>query len=201
MGIPEAILRALDVVVLPSGYERRKSLYHRRRDGNIAVLHFVGGADPEFARIDGHVGVQSGRLSTVFGPKMSVMAPGLGGPHQWQRWVGDLRHTHQPTSGWAVHLQNGEWDLSEIVRDLTRAVLPVLETHSRDEGLRDDWLRNPDTWLSEAQQVAYLIVLVRDLGPAHELVNLRVRLRELVASGDREAERLAQQGFLDAPPR
>ena len=80
---------------------------------------------------------------------------------------------------------------------MERVVLPIVDAHSHDEVLRDDWLRSADTWLSESRQVAYLIALVRDLGPLEQLPRLRVVLRELVASGDREAKELARKGLLD----
>jgi hypothetical protein len=195
MGIPEAILAELDGVIVPSGFERRKTIYRRRRDGNIAVLNLSApGWDPEFIGIDGNLGVLSGRISRVLGPRMSFSAPAPG-EHHWYRWAGELNMPDQPVSGWAVHKRNGAWDLTEVIRQLSRAVLPALEAHSSDEGLRDDWRLNRDTWRSEAEQLAFLIVLLRDLGPSDEIPGLQQRLRYLMANGDRAALKLADSGL------
>ena len=87
-----------------------------------------------------------------------------------------------------------------MIRQLSGAVLPSLEAHSSDEGLRDDWFVNRDTWISEAEQLAYLIVLMRDLGPADQVPGLQQRLGYLVANGDREAEKVGKSGVLDWVP-
>ena len=58
MGIPDSILEELDGIILPWGYDRRKTLYRRRLNGNISVLHLYSpGWDPDFGGIDAHVGV------------------------------------------------------------------------------------------------------------------------------------------------
>ena len=122
------------------------------------------------------------------------------GTHHWYRWAGNLNVPDQPESGWAIHRANGDWDLGAMIRQLSGAVLPSLEAHSSDEGLRDDWLVNRDTWISEAEQLAYLIVLMRDLGPADQVPGLQQRLGYLVANGDREAEKVGKSGVLDWVP-
>ena len=177
-------------------------MYRRRRDGNISVLYLYSpGWDPDFGGIDAHLGVMSGRLSRVFGPKMSFSVPGINGSHHWYRWAGDLGVPDQPASGWAIHRRNGKWDLGEITRQLSGAVLPALQAHSSDAGLRDDWLVRRDTWVSEAEQLGYLIVLMRDLGPTEQIAGLQQRLRYLVANGDAAAEKVARTGVLDWYPR
>jgi hypothetical protein len=202
MGFPAPILEQLDKLILPWGFDRRKTLYGRRRDGNIAVLYLYSpGWDPDFGGIDAHVGVLSGRLSAVFGPKMSFSVPAINGTHHWYRWAGDLGVPDQPESGWSIHRRDGVWDLDAITRQLEAAVLPVLEAHSSDEGLRDDWLVNRDTWISDAEQLAYLIVLMREVGPTDQVPGLQQRLRHLVANGDPEAEKVARSGVLDWIPR
>jgi hypothetical protein len=199
VALPKDLLEKLDEVVLPSGFERRGSLYRARRNGNLVVLGLEGGADPDFADFDGHLGVLSARLSSAFGPKLEFTYPSLGS-HHWYRWAGDLGVRVPSPSGWQAHKVNGQWLLDDVARYLRGVVLPALDAHSSDEGLRDDWLDNRDTWLTEAEQVAYLIVLVRDIGPADALPGLRQRLRALLANGDRVSLDLTKAEVLDWTP-
>lgn len=186
--------------MLPYGYVRKGSRYTRYGDGNIVVLELRGGSVSDFANLDAHLGVLSARLARVFGPKMAVSRPG---PHEchWYRWGGDLNVADQPESGWDVDLVDGKWQTAVVERQLSAAVLPALEQHNGDEGLRDDWLARRDTWLTEAEQLAYLIVLVKDLGPEERLPGLQQRLRLLVANGDPDAERVARHPILDWSPK
>lgn len=189
---------AIDALILPQGFRRRGHTYYGRAQQNRTAIHFVSpGADPDFFTFTAHLGVQSARISAVLGPRLVDGVPSVNGPHHWYRWAGDLNDPNQPTSSWSVERIAGSWNLEVALRDLAQVVMPSLKQHESDQGLRDTWLAQPDTWLSEATQLAYLVVLVRDLGPPEALEVVTSRLKQLVQRGDAEAKGLAET--LDKP--
>ena len=101
--------------VFAHGYDGRGALCQSRRDGNSSIRELRGGSVGDFASIDAHLAVLSGRLSRVFGPAMRVTRPAPTDQH-WYRWAGDLDVPDQPESGWDIDRIDGEWQTAAAER-------------------------------------------------------------------------------------
>lgn len=177
------LLADVNEVLVGFRFRRSGRIFRLAKDENVAVIDFQRSVKTTASRIvfTIHFGVWSRRVASFVSGNAIPTKVDTADCH-WRERVGFMMPQREDV-WWSIESPADALAVTKEVQHALRQLTPTLVALTDDHMLRDEWLADRSPGLTEIQRLSYLMILVKQIGPADLLDSIKQQLvRE---SGDK----------------